>query len=324
MSDIELASIDRVDLREVWKDEAANFTPWLAENISRLGEALGLDLELQETEAPVGGYSLDLLATDTNGSRTVVIENQLEPTNHDHLGKLLTYAAGLDANIVVWLTKEFRDEHRQALDWLNQHTDEDTDFFGVTVEAWKIDGSRPAPHFSLIAAPNGWRKEASKRSRSEPRVTSERQERYKDFFQRLIDILREEHRFTNAKKASPVRWYSFTSGYSRVKYGANFFGPRSENARVEVYIDYLDRERNIRLLEELSRHKDHIESELGPLDWQRQENQRYCRIAASRPGSIGDEEDALAETQTWMVETLLDFRRVFGPLLARLTTQDIR
>ncbi len=322
MSDIELASIDRVDLREVWPNEADDFTPWLAENIAELGKALGLDLDVRETEAPVGGYSLDILATDSNGDRKVVIENQLEATNHDHLGKLLTYAAGLDANVVVWLTKEFRDEHRQALDWLNQHTDEDTDFFGVTVEAWKIDGSRPAPHFNLVAVPNGWRKEASKRSRSEPRVTSEREERYRGFFQQLFDTLREKHQFTNAKKAGPVRWYSFTSGYSRVKYGANFFGPRSENARVEVYIDYLDGERNIRLLEDLSRHKDHIESELGPLDWQRQENQRYCRIAASRPGSIDDEEDALAETQTWMVETLLEFKRVFGPLLARLTKEN--
>ena len=145
MSDIDLASIDRVDLREVWPHEADDFTPWLAENISRLGEALGLDLELQDTEAAVGGYSLDVLATDLNRNRTVVIENQLESTDHNHLGQLLTYAAGLDASVVVWITKEFRDEHRQALDWLNQHTDDETEFFGVAVEAWKIDGSRPAP-----------------------------------------------------------------------------------------------------------------------------------------------------------------------------------
>ena len=323
MSDIDLASIERIELREVWKDEAANFTPWLAENISRLGEALGLDLELQETEAAVGSYSLDVLATDLNGGRTVVIENQLESTDHNHLGQLLTYAAGLDANVVVWITKEFRDEHRQALDWLNQHTDEDTDFFGVTVEAWKIDGSRPAPHFNLAATPNGWRTEAVKRSRGQTRVASERQERYEAFFQRLIDTLREEHRFTNAKKASPVNWYSFTTGYSRIGYGANFSGQRE--ARVEVYIDYQDGERNIQLLEALEQHKEQVEAELHQsLDWQRLENRRACRIVVTRDGSIDDDEDALAETQTWMIDTLLNFKRVFDPLLARLTAEDAR
>ena len=322
MSGNELASIERVDLREVWEHEADDFTPWLAENISRLGEALGIDLELQEREAAVGGYSLDVLATDLNGNRTVVIENQLESTDHNHLGQLLTYAAGLDASVVVWITKEFRDEHRQALDWLNQHTDDETEFFGVTVEAWKIDESRPAPHFNLVATPNGWRKEAAKRSRGD-RVTSEKQERYQEFFQQLIDTLREEHRFTNARKASPVNWYSFTSGHSRIGYGANF--TRQREARVEVYIDHQDGERNIRLLEDLSQHKDHIESQLGlSLDWQRLENRRACRIEATRPGSIDDDDDALAETQTWMVNTLLDFKRVFGPLLARLTAEDAR
>ncbi len=319
MSDIELASIDRVDLREVWKDEAANFTPWLAENISRLGEALGLDLELQETEAPVGGYSLDVLATD-NSNRRVVIENQLESTDHKHLGQLLTYAAGLDANVVVWLTKEFRDEHRQALDWLNQHTDEDTDFFGVTVEAWKIDGSRPAPHFNLVATPNGWRKEAVKRSRGE-RGTSERQERYRAFFQQLVDTLREKYRFTNDKKSNNVSWRQFPTDHHGVKYGANFGGQRK--ARVEVYIGYVDGEQNTRLLDDLSRYKEKIEAELGlSLDWEQPEDRRACRIEAVRPGSIEDDEEALAETQTWMIETLLDFKRVFDPHLARLTKEN--
>ena len=139
-----LAKIERVDLREAWPNEAREFTPWLAANIGELGEALGMDLELQQTEAAVGGYFLDVLATDLNQNRPVIIENQLEPTNHDHLGKLLTYAAGYDANVVVWLTREFRDEHRQTLDWLNQRTREDTQFFGVVVELLKIDDSRPA------------------------------------------------------------------------------------------------------------------------------------------------------------------------------------
>ena len=153
-----LAKIERVDLREAWPNEAQDFTPWLAENIAELGEALGMDLELQQTEAAVGGYSLDMLATDQNQNRTVIIENQLEATNHDHLGKLLTYAAGYDANVIVWLTREFRDEHRLALDWLNQRTGDDTQFFGVVVEVWKIDNSRPAPHFNLVVTPNEWRK----------------------------------------------------------------------------------------------------------------------------------------------------------------------
>lgn len=121
-----LAKIERVDLREAWPNEARDFTPWLAENIAELGVALGMDLELQETEASVGGYSLDVLASDLNDDRTVIIENQLEATNHTHLGQLLTYAAGYDANVIVWLTREFRDEHRAALEWLNQRTDEQT------------------------------------------------------------------------------------------------------------------------------------------------------------------------------------------------------
>ena len=113
-NDIQLATIDKVDLRSVWENEAADFTPWLGENLAALGEALGLDLELQAQEAPVGGFSLDLLAHEPNTNRPVIIENQLDTTDHDHLGKLITYASGYDANVVVWITREFKDEHRQA------------------------------------------------------------------------------------------------------------------------------------------------------------------------------------------------------------------
>ena len=245
---------------------------WLADNIVALGEALGMDLELQQTEAPVGAYSLDILATDLSQNRPVIIENQLEATNHDHLGKLLTYAAGFDAGVVVWLTREFRDEHRQALDWLNQRTGEDTQFFGVTGELWRIEDSLPAPHFNLVAIPNGWRKEtATTLARGEtPSATSERSEAYRDFFQSLIDILREKHQFTNARKSQPQNWYSFATGYSGIMYGANFTGQR--HARVEVYLGTQDAARNLQLLEDLEAHKDEIESELGQtLDWQRLE-----------------------------------------------------
>ncbi len=142
----ELAKIEPVELREQWPNEADDFTPWLQDNMELLGDALGIELEVQQREASVGTFSLDLLARDVGNNRPVIIENQLEPTDHSHLGQLLTYAAGYEASAIVWIAKEFRDEHRAALDFLNGRTGEDTEFFGVAVELWKIENSRPAPH----------------------------------------------------------------------------------------------------------------------------------------------------------------------------------
>ena len=277
-----------------------------------------MDLEFEEREAAVGGYSLDVLATDQTENRSVIIENQLEATNHTHLGQLLTYAAGQNANVVVWLTKEFRDEHRAALDWLNERTDKKTEFFGVVVELLKIDGSRPAPQFRTVAVPNDWRKETAATVRGEKQVVSARGERYREFFQPLIDTLPETHRFTNVRKAQPQNWYSFSAGYGqRITYGANFTGQRQ--ARVELYIDDGNGERNAQLLEDLQFHKEDIESALGEtLDWQRLDNRRACRIALDRPGSIEDDADMLSDIQEWMIKNLLKFKQVFEPRLAEL------
>ena len=313
-----LSKIERVELREGWPNEARDFTPWLAEHISELGEALGLDLELQQTEAAVGGYSLDILATDVNGGRPVIIENQLDTTNHDHLGKLLTYAAGFGANVVVWLTKEFRDEHRQALDWLNQRTGEDTEFFGVVVELWKIDDSRPAPHFNLVATPNDWGKGTARKALGEtPAFTSERSERYRNFFQLLIDTLRDDHRFTGARKGQPQSWYSFSSGYRGLSYGASFTWDLQ--SRVELSIDSQNREWNVQLLERLEERRERIESEIREsLVWESVEGRRACRIKFERSGTIDDDDETLAEIRKWMVSNLLNFKRVFDPHLKEL------
>ena len=306
-----LATIDRVDLSEVWPNEATDFTPWLEANISVLGGALGMDLEVQAREAPVGAYRLDLLARDGSG-RAVIIENQLGVTDHNHLGQLLTYMAGFDANVIVWIAKKFRDEHAEALGLLNRRTGEDTEFFGIEVELWSIDKSRPAVNFNLITVPNEWGKKPDTTS---PSPVSERNERYRDFFQGLIDTLREEHHFTNARKAMPSNWYSFSAGYGKVKYGANF--AMGGKARIELYIDSFDKDWNKTLFDHLLERQTDIESELGEdLEWERLDDRKASRIAVVRPGSIDDDDDTLKEIQDWMVERLLKFKEVFGPKLA--------
>ena len=312
-----LGRIEKADLREAWPHEAADFTPWLADHVSELGTALGLELELESEEAPVGKFSLDLLARDTGTNRTVIIENQLEPTDHDHLGKLLTYAGGYDANVIVWVAKDFRDEHRQALDWLNQHTDEDTEFFGVVVEVWKIDGSRPAPHFNMVAAPNEWRREAVRSVREAK--ASDKNLRYQAFFQELMDALRERG-FTNARKAQLQSWYYFSAGHAqRVQYGATF--AQGKRARIEVYIDNTDRDWNKTLFDRLMERKESIESDLSEiLEWERLDNRRASRIAVVRQGSIDDEPETLKEIEDWMIDKLLDFKGVFDPRLDELAT----
>ncbi len=148
------------DLRSVWKNEAYDFTIWLAEeeNLNLLGETLGVEIELINTEEPAGAFSIDILAKEVATNRKIIIENQLEKTNHDHLGKIITYASAKQAEIIVWVVKEARDEHRQAIEWLNEKTDEEIEFYLLEIELWRIGNSDIAPKFSIISAPNGWMK----------------------------------------------------------------------------------------------------------------------------------------------------------------------
>jgi hypothetical protein len=310
----DLGSLKRLDPREIWSKEASEFTPWLAENLNALGEALGLDLELQSTEAPVGDFSVDILARDLNRNRLVIIENQLSPTDHDHLGKLLTYASGYNATTVVWIAPQIRDEHRQALDWLNQHTDTDTDFFGVVVEILQIDDSRPAVNFKPVATPNEWRK--TKARTSGGGAASPRAEAYRAFFQELIDELREQHRFTGARIAQPQSWYSFASGYSGITYAASF--AKDGQVRAELYIDRGDETANKELFDQLKSQREEVETRFGePLRWERLDDKRACRIAVYRDGHIKQSPEELAEIRTWLVDRLLALKEVFGPRIAK-------
>ena len=229
---------------------------------------------------------------------------------------MLTYAAGFDANVIVWIAKEFRDEHRQALDLLNHRTGEESEFFGVEVQLWKIAESPAAVNFNLVSTPNEWRKQTVNSPRAGGPV-SEKGGKYREFFQGLIDSLREQHQFTNAKKGQPLNWYSFSAGRTGFSYGVSF--NRDGRARVELYIDTGERERNKQAYDWLEDQKASVESELKvSLEWERLDSRRASSISVRRLGTIDDDPETLKALNDWMIEGLLDFRRVFGPMLAEL------
>ena len=147
------------DLRSVWPNEAKDFTPWLSSNISRLGETLGIDIDVEETESAVWDFSVDIFAVDADTGKKIIIENQLEATDHDHLGKLITYASGKAADLVIWVVKKARDEHKAAIEWLNNHTTEDIGFILCEIKLYRIGDSAIAPSFVVIEKPNDWAKE---------------------------------------------------------------------------------------------------------------------------------------------------------------------
>ena len=306
---VEFGKLRKIPLREKWNHEASDFTPWLESNIQMLGDALGMDLEVVDREASVGDFSLDLLTKDLGSSRTVIIENQLTQTDHDHLGKLLTYASGFDASTVIWIAEKVRDEHRQALEWLNQRTDTETQFFAVVVEILQIDDSNPALDFKLVVSPNEWQK--SKKQKPSTNL-SPKQEKYKNYFQELIDELREKHKFTGAKAGQPQNWYTFASGIGGIGYGAQFAKGDKVLAYVNIYdhvsVDRLD------LFDTLQKRNEDIESNFNTLiEWNRAAEQKASWLAVYREGDIEAPDSELEEIRKWHIENLLKLKEVFQP-----------
>ena len=202
------------DLRTVWPHEANDFTKWLAEeaNLEELGNAVGIDIDLEERESSVGSFSVDLFATENGTGRKIIIENQLEDTNHDHLGKLITYASGKGAEVIIWIVKRARDEHRQAIEWLNQHTDSNVGFFLVEIELWQIDDSLLAPKFNVVEKPNDWAKTLKTID-----GLSETDRLKLEFWQAFNDQMAAnpdfQHEF-NLRKPQPQHWYDLSLGTS--------------------------------------------------------------------------------------------------------------
>ncbi len=306
----DFGELKKVPLRKIWLHEADDFTPWLEENIEALGDALGLRLEVTNREAPIGDFSLDLLAKDLDSLRTVIIENQFAQTNHDHLGKLLTYAAGSDASTVIWISEEVRDEHRQALEWLNQKTGIDTQFFAVVVEVLRIDDSKPAFNFKPVVFPNEWQK--SRRQKSSTSILSKNESKYKRYFQQLIDELRENHDFIGVRRALPRSWCDFSSSFPGICYRASFVSP--SRAYAAVYIESDVQEETQTIFDALAERKAEITSEFGgQLKWEPRIGQKCSIISISCDGVIETSDSELEEIREWHIENLLKLKEVFTP-----------
>jgi Domain of unknown function (DUF4268) len=305
----ELGRLEQVPLRDAWVHEARNFTKWLAEddNLDLLGEALNLNLSLVDTEVSVGRYSADILAQDEQLEIKVVIENQLETTNHDHLGKIITYAAGSDSRVVVWIVKDAREEHQKAIEWLNDNTVEDLSFFLVQIELWKIGDSISAPRFNVLEAPNQWGKSVRSKSSSDS-ITSNTKLLQLEFWEAFREFAADTQPAIVSRKAHAQHWYNLSAGSSswHIALTIKSFGQMG----CEIYIPH-----NKQLFQAFYSQREAIESQIKEtLDWQPLPDKKACRIIASSSCNLEDK-TSWPILFAWMLDQAVTFKVVFGSAL---------
>ena len=307
---MKLGKLIEVPLRDVWNHEQYDFSDWLAqpENIDELGDVIGLTLTNIETEKFVGAYRCDIVASDETTGLTVLIENQLEPSNHDHLGKIITYASGLKAAVVVWIVSSAREEHRSAIEWLNDHTDAGISFFLIEIHAMRIGDSAPAPMFKIIEQPNDFNKETKR----EPKDNLERESyaRRVEFWTRLNEILEMRNFPFNRRKATTSASYDFAIGTSVCHLCMTLV---NKDGFIRVLMWIPDSKEQFDMLYS---HKDEIESKLGrELDWDRMDNKKASWISLHIPGLDFDHRDNYDVLINESLDWLIKMRTVFKPYL---------
>ena len=306
-----LGTLSPVNVREVWpQGEASDFTPWLAENADLLGDALGLDLVHVQTEAEVGGYRADLLFREESTERLVVVENMFERTDHDHLGKLITYAAGLGARYAVLIAPAYRDEHRSALNWLNSISADDFAFFGVVLEAWRIGDSRPAPRLRVDVKPDSWRRlvKAAQRTSEASELGLAYQRFWSDFLSAFTGT------WPNKRKPVAESWMGFGSGRTGFSFNTAFCRlDGAKRLRVEMYIDVGDKDANKKAFDRLRRDSEEITQAVGQdLDWDRLDNKKASRISLYYADPIDvSEYERWPDAQEWLIDAMVRMRDAF-------------
>jgi len=313
-----LGKIERCDARSIWPHEASDFTPWLAkeDNIAQLADAIGLELEVENVEVAVGPYSADILAKDTGTGQYVVIENQLAKTNHDHLGKAITYGSVLNASAIVWVATEFTEEHQKALEWLNDNTGDSLAFFGVQLEVWKIDDSRPAVRFNVVSRPAQIMRQAAVVKAGE--TLTEPKKLQLEFWTLVRDKLVADKVVTSAQTPKPQYWFDVPVG--RVFFVlSNIANTHEGRIGVRLYISNKVAER---ALPQLLDQKEAIERDIGAaLLWNPHPEKNDKIVAILREADLWNrnEWDGYA---AWMVDMIARFRRAFMPRIKKLNLNE--
>lgn len=301
-----IGKLKEVDVRELWKHEQYDFSNWLAktENLEYLNDILGLTLTDVNKEVYVGPYRCDLVAKDETTDATVIIENQLDATNHDHLGKIITYASGLKAKVIVWIVKEAKEEHRAAIEWLNNNTGTDVNFFLIEIHAYQIGDSLPAPKFEIIEKPNDFVKRGNQNSVDGDMTKAQSERLY--FWEEFNRVVVQRGKPFNLRKASTDHWYDVALGSSDAYIVINLVN-KYGNVVVELYITD-----NKSLYDKLYEKKAAIEDELGlQLEWSRLDNKKASRIKYFINGLNFDDHSNYPALMNEIIDTAVNMRTVF-------------
>lgn len=322
MKNGQLGILERVEIRDIWLSEPTDFTPWLASagNLVQLGQAIGMELELEAQEKNVGPFRADILCKDTATDNWVLIENQLEKTDHTHLGQLLTYAAGLKAVTIVWVAAQFTEEHRATLDWLNTITDEGFQFFGLEVELWRIGNSPAAPKFNIVSKPNDWSRSVSQAARRiEIESLSDTRANQLQYWTEFAEFLKTEKSPIRPQKPYPQHWMNFSIGRTGFLLGALLHKPE-KRIGVELYLGDENAKAYFALLRQ---QQQAIETELGfLLQWMELPDRKACRLLYHLENVDPFDQQRWPEYRQWMKERLERLNTVFRPRVRALNAGD--
>lgn len=303
---MEIGKLKEVELRNLWKHEQYDFSEWLSqnENIELLNDILGLTLTDISKEVYVGSYRCDLVATDESSGIKVIIENQLEFSNHDHLGKIITYASGLDAQVIVWIVKQAKEEHKSAIEWLNNNTNSDINFFLIELHAYKINDSLPAPYFEVVEKPNDFIKN-NKVNGNQSELNKSQSERL-EFWNMFNEVLINKGKPFNVRKATTNHWYDVAIGTSSAHVGISLVNKESIIC-LELYIND-DKD----LFDKLFHEKEQIEEELGfKLIWDRLDNGKASRIKYNIQGLNFNDHSNYDELMNKAIDNAVKLKNVF-------------